>query len=108
MSDEHSASNANDVRTVAVAFGVVVACLAYAGSLALQVRFPAVRQFLALDLGPGGHPTYYLRVGLSLGAGIAAAALATGVRRQWVGEEGAAWAAGVLVAAAAIVAVLYP
>lgn len=95
-------------RTGTMAFGVVVACLAYAGSLALQVRFPAVRQFLALDLGPGVRPTYYLRVVMSLGAGVLAEALATGVRWRWFGEEAVAWVTGVLVGVAAIVAVLYP
>ena len=108
MSDERESG---DMGTVAIAVGSVVACLAYAGSLALQDRFPAVGRILALDLGPSARPTYYLRVGLGLGAGAVASAvvaLASWARQPCVGEDRLAWVVGLLLSGAAIVAVLYP
>jgi hypothetical protein len=63
-----------------VAAGVSVACLMYAGSLALQRVVPALKEALALPLD-GVKPTYYARVAASLLLGVVAAWLAP--RRAW-------------------------
>ena len=107
MSDEHEAA---DARAERVALSVVVACLVYGGSLALQIRMPAVRTMLALDLGPGVRPTYYLRVGVSLLAGLLAAGIARLAARRTALASGTvvAWATAVLVGLAVLLAVLFP
>ncbi len=107
MSDEPAVE---DPRTVHVAVGVIIACLVYGGSLALQTRLPAVRDLLAIDLGPGVHPTYYLRVALSLGWGTIVSALVAlvGRGRPVVSEKLAAVATAALVATAAMLAMVFP
>lgn len=97
-------------RAARVGGGVAVACLAYTSSLILQRRFPQIGDLLAVDLGEGARPTYYLRTLVSLGLGLLHGALLPPPRR-WVGpgrESVAAAEAGLLVLLAVALAALFP
>lgn len=86
-----------------VAIGVSLTCLVYAASLVVQRTAPALKDALALTLGDGVKPTYYLRVCMSLAVGAAGAAL---VPRRPIPEPWLAWgtAAAVCVSVAVICA----
>jgi hypothetical protein len=58
-----------------VAVGVSVACLSYTASLIVQRFVPSLKDVLGVALEGGIHPTYYLRVAISVALGAFAAAL---------------------------------
>ena len=88
-----------------VAIGVSVACLTYAGTLAVQRAAPALKEALALSLGEGVRATYYLRVCLSLAVGVAVAALAP---RRPLPERPLAWATAVAVGVSVALICAFP
>jgi hypothetical protein len=97
-------------RTVGVALGVSVACLAYSGSLVLQVCVPSAGDFLSVDLGNGVRATYYLRGVCSVAAGMLVALIAAvaTTRRVHVSERSIARLTAVAVALSALLIVMFP
>jgi hypothetical protein len=92
-------------RKPGVALGVSVACLAYAGSLAVQRVFPPLADVLSLSIAEGVKPTYYLRVVLSLALGAVAGALAP---RRPLPEARLAWATAIALVLSVIIICAVP
>ena len=89
----------------AIGVGVAASSLAYAASLVVQRVFPPLKEALALSLGGGVAPTYYLRVAASLTLGLAMGAIA----RKWpVREASLAWGTGLSIALSVVIICAFP
>jgi hypothetical protein len=97
-------------RTVGVALGVSVACLAYSGSLVVQACVPSVGNFLSVDLGDGVRATYYMRGACSVAAGMLVALItAMAVRGPVrVPERTIAGLTGLVIAVSVLLVALFP
>ena len=104
-----SRSPPDPVRMQSVAAGVIVAALAYAGSLPLQGWVPSLKGLLALDLPGNIHPTYYLRTSGSLFLGVIVGALVRSIgKRVLVSERALSWATGGALLLAVVLVSLCP
>lgn len=84
---------------------MISASLSYSASLAVERIYPPLKEALAISLGEGVEPTYYLRVAASLVIGLAVAAMAP---KRSIGDAALAWATGAALLLCGILICLFP